>query len=216
LTLDDWLGVLQISQKYCVDAGVIRAKDQITSSEMSGQLSPAANTHIAWEFNMEDIYEEHVNALVGIRPFPCWNLDDFMDIGNRVMQQVQEVYHRVRVNREQLISYIPPFRHNTEYCSAIAAQQECAMNWREVYATLTRLLSHTERFYSGRELLERLSRQTVDGMNENCKEGMIEYITQGFLREEDTFREGKQTILHMLRFSRPETRLRKFSSPTKI
>jgi hypothetical protein len=203
LTLDEWLGVLELGQKYLVDVAVMQAREKLTSAEALKELSIAAQLRIVWEFRLEDLYETLVEAILAIRPFPCFDARALMDLEPVLMAEINKIYHQARQVRDRLVAFVPELRHDDTFCIGSSTRDKCGLNWREVYCTYTRLLCHTTRGYSARSLLGKISREPVAGMDPFCKEHMVQYMNDGFAKEDEVFAEGKATLLQLLKSTRP-------------
>jgi hypothetical protein len=211
LSIDDWLGVLEIAQKYLIDIAIQQAVDAPTSPRAQAELSPGAQLRICWEFNLSNLYDRAITEVLNVRPFPGCSVNDYHDLGPELATQVQEIYRQASTARLMLITYIPPFQHSQVDCSGPDTQRQCEFNWREAYGAFTRFLCHTERFYSGRAVLDKFARENIQGMNPICKSEMVEKMRGAFLKEEVIFAEGKATILLFLQGNCPSTLRRRFS-----
>lgn len=62
LSVDQWLGVLAISQKYVVEIGVREARAALKAVEDRDELSPAARIRIGWQFGLRDFLDMSAEA----------------------------------------------------------------------------------------------------------------------------------------------------------
>jgi hypothetical protein len=210
LHVDEWLGVLEVAKKYFVDIAIQQSRAALTSTEARALLSPCSHLRIVWEFGLDDLYDEMVDSVLSIRPFPTFSLNDILDLEPELFTATQTIYQQASLARLRLISFVPDVQHSSAVCSGTHANRACELHWREAYGSFTRLLGHTEKYLSGRAVLEKMTRGQFLNMNDTCKAEMIDYIRPGFLKEEEIFREGKARLLNILSLSRPKTPRRSF------
>jgi hypothetical protein len=210
LSIDDWLGVLEIGKKYTVDSAIKEAYHHLTHKDIWDTLSPGALFRIVWEFQMEDLYEDATTKLLAIRPFPRLDKIDLLDLEEDIHFKAQEIFEEAKLARSRLVSYVPDFRHSRHGCMTIGSKT-CQRYWREAYTTYTRLLAETDNHYSSSCVLDKLTTQVIQGMNPLCQDHMMDYIRPGFLREGAILEVGKSSLMTLLRHSRPTKPRRRFT-----
>lgn len=135
-----------------------------------------------------------------------------LSLEGHLAAEIQKIYHEAATARARLIGFVPNVKHNQTVCIGTKNQQRCELNWQEAYGTYTRLLCHTERFYSARSVLDKISREEIKDMNEICQADMVEMMRNAFLREEDIFIQGKASLLNLLHSIHPCNPRRAFTS----
>ena len=195
-----------------MDFAVTEAMFHLNSAETKALLSPSARLRIVWEFELEDLYEEAVIAMLSIRPFPKLRGLELDDLERDVFFKVQDTYNRVEMFQSRLISYVPDFLHSPDADCSGNAKMACQINWREAYGSYSRLLAQTDNYYSSATVLDRLRRADIQGMNLLCQAHMMDYLEGGFLKEVVVFETAKDSLVAMLRATGPKQAWRKFAS----
>lgn len=211
LTVDEWLGILEVSKKYIVEVGTQQALDAITSDATKSILSPCAQLQIVWEFQLEHLYEDAVRVVLNIRPFPQFSENDNVDLGTPLFTALLNIYFEASRARLRLISFIPSLKHNEASCNGRKDQLACENHWANAYGSYTRLLGNTDRYYSSMSVLDKMVHGQFLDVNDICKADMMDYIRAGFQREEQIFEHGRARILDLIRSTRPLAPRRKFN-----
>jgi hypothetical protein len=192
--------VLDISVKYDLDIATREAVAALQLPENRNQLTPCAWFRIIWEFRLQSLYEDAASALLDIRPFPySFSQKDMGDLETFFLAKAHEIFGKVLEARGSIVVCIPPFYHDQDVCFTSAAHQSCEQNWREAYTSNARLLAHPTRYYSSRQVFDRLSRENIQNMNAVCKAGMLDDLKEAFDKEMGIFENGKTELVAILK-----------------
>lgn len=212
LDIDEWLGVLEISQKYDIDIGIRQALDTLGSPPIQACLPLTARVRIAWEFRLEHLYEAIIRELLEHRPFEKVTRAVLRDLEDEVYVAYQGIVDDITLERQKLAAFVPEFRHKEGVHASIRGEQECHHNWREAYTSFTRLLVRTDRFFHMTYVLGKLKHaDSIKEMHSECKAEMIATLQPGFLIEEDIVANGKATLHLLLQTTRPSNPRRHFA-----
>lgn len=186
LTLTDWIGVLAVSNKYCIKNGMDQASSLLKQG-ISGigetQFNPYYALRLAWEFNLEDWYEDTIRTILN-NPFFELTTQDVRDIEPKITAIVLSVRMRCHRHRLDLIPYTPEMVHDPS-CRDQAA---CASDWRTAYSSATFVFAQTRKYYSGREVYQELNSMEIPSIREDCRRLTLDEIeSKGVLWREEHF-----------------------------
>lgn len=200
LDLLEWIGVLAFSTKYCFKVGVKDALSILRNPPGNQVFAPCFKLRLAWQFMVEDWYQECVDDIFGFPPLE-FNHNDFNDLGGEVSAAINSARVRVYRHRLELIPFIPEPAH----ASNCVDRGRCARDWSHAYSTAMLFFAHTRRFYTGRDVFSRLKAMEVASPLEECRKMTLTDISdRGVLWKEEQFlEEGKLVVLDLLRSTRP-------------
>lgn len=199
-TLAQWIGVLAISSKYYVTPGVEAALTILRNPGGSIRFPPCYKLRLAWQYQVEDWYDECVMDIISLPPVVL-EREDLRDLEESITVVINEISERVRKHRLELIPYIPEPKHT----STCLDPGRCARDWSISYATAMLLFAHTRHYYSGREVYDKLRKIEVHTVHESCRSLTLQDINdRGVLwKEEEILDKGKETLKKLLTSTRP-------------
>lgn len=202
MKLHDWVGVLAISTKYCIQAGLEQAIDALKNPTGPTRFEPCFKLRLAWEYSVESWYEECILDILALPPMEI-RKEDVDDLESAISAAIITVRARIARHRLELIPFIPDVIHDAD-CSD---RGRCSKDWTSCYSFAMLYFAHTRRFYTGREVYQKLKKIEPPSLYEGCRRLTIEDIeNRGVLWKEETFiRAGVEAIKQILGSTRPRT-----------
>jgi hypothetical protein len=219
--MKDWISVLGICKKYGLRQGVEECLEQLRNPprDIHYQLCPASKLCLAWEFGIEEWYEECIREVLPL-PLPEAGSDaelgneDMEDLGGTICAVIFDVEMRYYEHRMRLVSYEPEAVHSS-HCDP-GLHPQCAAAWQFAYTSCATLFQPNrspkgcargpQTVYTGRDVFGHLSKANVPNLNLRCQRLSLKSLGEsGVLWEEEGIVEyGWRAIRHVLLTSRPE------------
>lgn len=191
----DWIGVLACSAKYQFTMGITEAWDNIVAPSET-PFHPVYKIRIAWLYSLTEHYESCARDLLDLPPLELSRLD-YRDLGPEITDICIQTRLRIQSHRIRQITHIPNCAHD-RLC---LDNNRCQMDWGYGYSIVTLFFAHTARFFSGREVFEKLSTLEIPGLFSGCRQASLEQLkVKGTLWKEETFvEEGVDVICAFMR-----------------
>lgn len=202
MLIQDWVGVLAISSKYCIQAGVEQAISALKFPSGPNRFEPCYKLRIAWEYSINDWLEDCILDVLALPPVDI-SEPDFSDLEAAISSAIMTVRQRIARHRLELIPFIPDVIHATTCID----RGRCSKDWITSYQFAMLYFAHTRRFYTGREVYDKLKKMEPPALYEGCRHLTLADIeTRGVLWKEETFiRAGTEAIKKILLSTRPRS-----------
>lgn len=202
MELQDWIGVLAISSKYCIQAGIEQSLSALMKPSGTLRFEPCFKLRLAWEYMIEDWYEECLLDILALPPMEL-RVDDMNDVEAEVFAALLATRTRVARHPLELIPFIPDAAHDL----SCTDRGRCSRDWTSAYSHAMLYFAHTRRFYTGREVFDKLKKIEPPVIYEDCRRLSIQEVeNKGVLWKEETFiRAGTENIKKLLKSARPKS-----------
>jgi hypothetical protein len=194
--LTEWVRILTICSRYCIEHGVNQAISAIRSQiHVKERLAPTFKLRVAWELRLTDLYDEFVRELLSF-PFVQLRKEDYASMGPAIAVAVHQIRDRIMRHRSDLVSYVPSAVH----ADGCPDHGRCGRDWSAAYSTAMLFYTNTRRFYTGRQIFEKIENVNVPSMYQACRAENLEVISaKGVLwREEEYLEMGVEAIKNIL------------------
>jgi hypothetical protein len=179
LTTKEWVGVLAISTKYCVQIGAEEARDNILHPKDGKLLAPGYKLR---EYSIEEWYDECIQGMVKL-PFVDLIPGDVRGMECDLTSEILRIRIQCQQYRPQLVTYLPDPKHH----STCKNRGICTRNWQSTFSDASLLFSHISQFKTGREVFEKLKSIDVPGFHPECRKlAFNELESSGILWGEET------------------------------
>lgn len=151
---------------------------------------------------VEGWYEECILDILALPPMELTS-NDVSDLDPDIFAAFLAVRARVSRHRLELIPFIPDAIHDM----SCTDRGRCSRDWTSAYSHAMLYFAHTRRFYTGREVFDKLKRIETSAIYEDCRRLTIQEVeSKGVLWKEETFiRAGADNIKMLLTTTRPKT-----------
>lgn len=214
LTTRQAIGVLAISEKYCVKSG-IDAGIHFLSNPAEGEFKTSFKLRLAWQYNITEWIDSSIAELL-TPPFDELTTYEVDDLESEIVMIIVACRERISRHRLELIPYLPDAVHT----ASCPNRGTCFKNWQTAFSSSMLYFTHTRRFYSGREVFKKLQSLDITNFNPECRRLTLEALeSSGVLwREESFINIASESIKKVLarggpRTPRPEPR---FKSPKNM
>lgn len=198
----DWIGVLAISKKYTIRIGFDQAFDflRYPSLHITQHLAPVNKLRLAWEFELEDWYDECIRDLFAI-PFVELSEEDIAELEPVLVRLVYNVRGKVHRHRLELVPYLPEAIHHRS-CPDCG---RCVRDWQNAYSQAMLFFAHTRKFFSGREVFTKISQVDIPSFHKECRTLTLTDLESKELlwREELLIANGVEVIKSVIKSRRP-------------
>jgi hypothetical protein len=194
-TVDEWLLVLEFSDKYLVKSG----RDAAIQALPTFSPRPSQTLKIAITFHIVEWYEPAARSLIGCHHQEM-NEDDFRFTPPEVMQLIWKCRHEIQQHHSALACRPYPVSHDGACCPNDYDMLSCQGPWDIAWKAVMLFLIRPDHPESGRDVFRRLSGMEIPGMRPNCRAYTLESLeSKGSLwKGEDILAKGIAAILEWI------------------
>jgi hypothetical protein len=155
---------------------------------------------LAWEFQAEEWYEDCLKEILASPPIELV-AEDYRDLEPTLTHALLHIRNRCLKHRLELIPYILEATH----ASNCRDRGRCERDWGTAYSAAMLFYAHTKKFYTGREIFEKLGKVEIPGCQPECRKlTMDELGGSGVMWKEEQFvAKGVETSVGLLKNTRP-------------
>jgi len=126
------------------------------------------------------------------------------DPGRDICSAIVAIHARVRRHRLELITHIPEVVHH----HSCTERGHCSKDWIVGYSAVMMLFAHTQVFYTGRMIFEKMKRVVLPSLSDQCRRLTFDDLSEkgSLWGEESIINSGVKTIKSLLRDTRPSYR----------
>lgn len=201
LVRSEWIGVLAISTKYCINSGIDQAIDQLNDPTKRPRFQPCYKLRLAWEFGIEQWYGDCLEEILTLPPRPL-SREDIRDLEPQLVVIIMSLREKVQRYRTSLLTFIPEIRL-VHFCDS---RSKCTKEFLDTYLTVVMEFAHTKSYKLGRDVYKHLKSFDIPDMHVECKKVVMAQLQESGLlwKEEDIVRQSCEGMKEVLRSTQPQ------------
>lgn len=179
MSVEHWVGVAVLSQKYCITIGLENARVHLLNIH---DIDPSFMLRLAWDCKIPEFIEPSMERLLAL-PYSRLEAKHMLDLVGELSAIIISAREDITHHRARLISHAEPLLHSLLCPNSTA----CSTNWPIAYGSAVRMLANPDRPMSGRLVLQVLEAETVPGVHSECFQWTIRRLCDSkvFWKEEE-------------------------------